>query len=178
VTRYVLGPDCGTLTVRTSKAGAAAKAGHNLRMEVTSWHATLDLGDQPALALTADPSSFRVVEGTGGVMPLGDEEKAAIAKTIDDEVLKGSAIEFNSTHIDIDPSDNHLDVEGELKLFDKRQPVTFALTLSDDGHVAGGATVKHSDFGVKPYSALFGTLKVADDVAVEVDATTRSQDDD
>jgi hypothetical protein len=29
---------------------------------------------------------------------------------------------------------------------------------------------------MKPYSALFGTLKVADDVQVEVDAETRSPD--
>jgi len=175
--RYVLGPDCGTLTVRTGKAGAASKAGHNLRMEVTSWQATLDLGDQPALALSADPSSFRVVEGTGGVMPLGDEEKVAVVKTIDDEVLKGAAIKFTSSRVHVDPSGKRLDVEGELQLFDKRRPLGFALTLGDDGRLAGGATVKHSDFGVKPYSALFGTLKVADDVAVEVDATTRSQND-
>jgi hypothetical protein len=177
VAHYVLGPDCGTLTVRTGKAGAASKAGHNLRMEVTSWHATLDLGDQPALALSADPGSFRVVDGTGGVIPLGHEEKAAIVKTIDDEVLKGEAIEFTSSRVDVDPSGKRLDVEGELQLFDKRRSVTFALTLGDDGRVAGGATLKHSDFGVKPYSALFGTLKVADDVAVEVDATTRGQND-
>jgi hypothetical protein len=178
VTRYTLGPDCGRLIVRTGKAGAAARAGHNLQMEVTSWHATLDLGDRPELALTADPSSFRVVEGTGGALPLGDEEKAAIVKTIDDEVLKGRTIEFSSNRVEVDPTGKRLDVEGELQLFDKRRPVAFALALGDDGHVAGTATVKHSDFGVKPYSALFGTLKVADDVAVEVDGRTRSENGD
>jgi polyisoprenoid-binding protein YceI len=173
----VLGPACGTLTVRTGKAGAASKAGHNLRMEVTDWHATLDLGDQPTLAVSVDPHSLRVIEGTGGVMPLGDEEKDAIVKTIDDDVLKGRAIEFNSSRVDVDASGHLVNVEGELQLFDSRRPVTFALRLDDDGHVEGTAKLKHSDFGVKPFSALFGTLKVADDVEVAVDATTRSQDD-
>src|SRR5436190_20604907 len=173
---YVLGPECGTLTIRTGKAGAASKAGYNLRMEVTDWRATLDLGDQPGLFLSADPRSLRVIEGSGGVMPLGDEEKEAIVKAIDDDVLKGRPIEFSSSRVDLGPS-GRIDVEGELQLFDRRRPVAFALTLGDDGHLEGSANVKHSDFGVKPYSALFGTLKVADDVEVAVDATTTSSDD-
>ena len=65
--RYALGPDDATLTVRTGKAGAAAKAGHNLRIEVTSWQATLELANDPgqtALALTADARSLRVRDGS------------------------------------------------------------------------------------------------------------------
>ena len=38
---YTLGPEQATLTVRTGKGGAAAKAGHNLQIEVTSWSAAL-----------------------------------------------------------------------------------------------------------------------------------------
>lgn len=166
------GPDNGTLIVRTGKAGAAAKAGHNLRMEVTSWSATLDLGPQPSLHLTADSRSFRVIDGTGGVMPLGDEEKAAIPQTIDEEVLKGAPIEFQSTRVT--QNGDHLEVEGQLDVFGAARPVTFGLDLAD-GHVHGAARVKQSDWGVKPYSALFGTLKVADVVDIEVDA--RSTDD-
>ena len=172
---YVLGPDNGTLTVRTGKAGAAAKAGHNLRMEVDRWSATIDLDADPALTLTADSRSLRVVEGTGGVMPLGDDELEAIPKTIDEEVLKGTPIEFRSTRVE--PSGSHLDVEGELDLFGSQRTVTFGLELGEDGHVQGSARIKQSDWGVKPYSALFGTLKVADEVEVAVDATTRSQPD-
>jgi hypothetical protein len=166
------GPDNGTLTVRTGKAGAAAKAVHNLRMEVADWSATLELGDAPSLELTADSRSFRVLEGSGGVMPLGDDEKAAIPQTIDEEVLRGAPIEFASTRVAVDG--DRVDVEGELEIFGARRPVTFALEVKD-GHVHGAARIKQSDWGIKPYSALFGTLKVADDVDIEVDA--RSADD-
>jgi len=172
---FVLGPDNGTLTVRTGKGGAASKAGHNLRMEVTRWTATLELGDQPSLALSADPRSFQVVEGSGGVMPLGDEEKAAIPQTIDEEVLKGTPIEFRSTEVSVDG--DRIDVQGQLTLFGSERPVTFTLELGADGHLAGNARLKHSDWGVKPYSALFGTLKVADELEVAVDANARSSDD-
>src|SRR4051794_11688351 len=147
---YVLGPDNGTLEVRTGKAGAAAKAGHNLRMEVGNWQATIDL-DESSATLTADSRSFRVVEGSGGVMPLGDEEKAAIPQTINEEVLTGTPIEFRSTQIEV--HGDHVDVQGELDLLGTRQPVGFALDIAD-GRIRGSARIKQSEWGMKPYSAL------------------------
>jgi hypothetical protein len=35
--------------------------------------------------------------------------------------------------------------------------------------MTGSCTVTQTAFGMKPYSALFGALKVADDVQVEID---------
>jgi hypothetical protein len=172
---YVLGPASGTLTVLTGKGGAASKAGHNLRMEVGSWTATLDLGAQPSATLSADPRSLRVVEGTGGVMPLGADEKASIPQTIDEEVLKGAPIEFQSNRVEVDGE--HVEVEGDLTLFGGSQPVQFVLEVGNDRRVHGSARIKHSDWGVKPYSALFGTLKVTDEVEIAVDAIARSSDD-
>src|SRR3954451_23756961 len=172
---FVLGPDSGTLTVRTGKGGAASRAGHNLRMEVGSWSARLDLDEPASLSLSADSRTFRVVEGTGGVMPLGDEEREAIPKTIDEDVLKGEPIEFRSTNVAV--AGARIDVRGDLDLFRSARPVAFTLERGDDGRITGGATIKHSDWGVKPYSALFGTLKVADEVEIAVDAIARSSDD-
>jgi hypothetical protein len=163
-----LGPDTATLTVRTGRAGAAAKAGHDLLIEVTRWSATLDDG---AIELEADPRSLRVREGTGGISALGDEEKAAIGQTIDEEVLKGAAIAFRSTRVE--RSASRLDVEGELELAGVRHPIGFALHVAGDGRVTGSTRIKQTDWGIKPYSALFGTLKVADVVEVAID--TRSE---
>ena len=43
-----LGPERGTLSVHTKRGGAAAKAGHDLVIEVGSWSATLTLADDAA----------------------------------------------------------------------------------------------------------------------------------
>src|ERR1700677_1011842 len=43
-----LGPSDARLTVNTGKTGAASKAGHNLLIEVSSWSATLVLGENDA----------------------------------------------------------------------------------------------------------------------------------
>jgi polyisoprenoid-binding protein YceI len=60
-------------------------------------------------------------------------------------------------------------VSGELELAGRRAAITFELSLSGE-QLSGSATVKQTDFGMKPYSALFGTLKVLDEVQVAVDA--------
>ena len=97
---YKLGPDDGTLSVQTGRTGAAAKAGHDLLIVVTAWEATLAVGDDPAdtsIELAADAASLRVREGKGGMQSLGDDDKANIQQTIDDDVLKRQAITFRST---------------------------------------------------------------------------------
>ena len=94
---HTLGPENGTLSVRTGRTGAAAKAGHDLLIHATAWQATLEVGDDPAqtsIVLAVDSTSLRVREGTGGMQPLGRDDKASIETTIDDEVLKGQAISF------------------------------------------------------------------------------------
>ena len=168
---FRLGPDNGDLRVRTGKGGAAARAGHNLTIAVTRWTATARLAEDPAqseLELTADSHSLSVLEGSGGMQALGDDDKQGIAQTIDEEVLKGTTIAFRSTAVR--PTGDHgLSVTGDLELSGATQPITFELTIGD-GRLHGEATVTQTEFGMKPYSALFGTLKVADDVVVSVDA--------
>jgi hypothetical protein len=171
---HALGPENGALMVRTRKRGAASKAGHNLLIGVTSWQATLDLGEDGGIALTADPASLVVIEGTGGAMTLGDEEKAAIEQTIGEEVLTSGPIEFRSTSIAADGGT--LSVEGELELAGRRHPIAFELSTEDD-RLRGSATVKQTDWGIEPYTALFGTLKVTDEVEVSINAMLPRRDD-
>jgi hypothetical protein len=169
---YALGPENGKLTVRTGKSGAAARAGHDLLIDVTSWRATLQLGAELAetqLELTADSHSLRVLEGSGGLQSLADDDKAGIQQTIDEEVLTGSAIAFRSTAVQAAP-DKRLSVTGQLELAGASSSIAFDLQLADDGRLTGRASFKQSDWGMKPYSALFGTLKVADEVQVTIDA--------
>lgn len=162
-----LGPSDGRLTVRTGKTGAAAKAGHDLLIEVGVWEGTVDL-DAGSLSLTADSTSMRVLEGSGGIQSLGEDDKAGIKATIDKEVLKGGAIGFESTTIF--RAGQALNVHGVLDLLGVKHPLSFELTLDGDGRLTGAARFKQTDWKLKPYSALFGTLKVADEIEVGIDA--------
>jgi len=166
-----LGPDNATLSVLTGRTGAAAKAGHDLVILVTSWEATLVLGEDPAQAtieLSADATSLRVQEGSGGMKALGEDDKTNIQKSIDDDVLKRKDITFRSTEVHGAAGEDRLSVQGELTLMGKAQPVTFDLDIADDGTIAGTAVVTQTAWGMKPYSTMLGALKVADDVRVAV----------
>lgn len=162
---HVLGPADATLTVHTKKGGAAAKAGHNLAIEVTEWKATIEVGEEIVATLTADAHSLKVRDGSGGVTPLGGMERSSIEQSIDEEVLKGTSIEFRSTAVEVVPGG--LDVQGELDLAGATRPIEFHLDAQEGGALSGSVTISQSDWGMKPYSALFGTLKVLDDVRVE-----------
>ncbi len=163
---YKFGPDNATLTVETKRAGAAAKAGHDLVIEVTSWEATLEVGDTPSLQLSADSTSLRVREGTGGAKKLDEGDKEDIHKSIDQDVLKQQDITFTSTSCE--QTNGGLTVSGDLELVGTTNPVSFELS-ADDGTLTGSATLKQSDWGIKPFSALFGALKVEDEVKVVVE---------
>ena len=174
---HALGPESGTLTVRTKRTGAAAKAGHNLVIDVTAWRAKLEIGEDPAqssVELDADATSLRVREGTGGMQALGDDDKANIEQTIDDEVVKGQPIEFRSTAVAIAEDGSRISVQGTLTLGGKTGPIALELVIGADGALSGGAVVKQSDWGIEPYSTLFGTLKVVDEVEVSLDASLPS----
>jgi polyisoprenoid-binding protein YceI len=168
-----LGPDNAALTVRTGRTGAAAKAGHDLLIDVTSWEATLALGEDPAqmsMTLAADAASLRVREGSGGMQTLGEDDKASIQQTIDDEVLKRADIEFRSTGVQSAADGSSISVRGELTLVGNTRPVAFDLLVGRDGKLGASAILKQTDWGIKPYSTLFGALKVADEVEVVLDA--------
>ena len=163
---HQLGPDNARLTVHTKRTGAVAKAGHDLTIEVTSWHGTLDLSGEPKVELEVDSSSFKVLEGHGGMKPLDDDDKSNIHQTIDDEVLLKRPITFRSTEVNADGG--KLSVTGDLTLNENTHPITFDLAVEGGGQVTGSAVVKQSEWGMKPYTALFGALKVADEVEVRI----------
>jgi polyisoprenoid-binding protein YceI len=164
---YKLGPDNASLHVETGRSGAAAKAGHDLIIDVTSWEATLEVGDTSSLELSADSTSLHVREGKGGMQALGDDDKADIRKTIDKDVLKTKDVTFTSSSVE--SAGDGLKVSGDLEMGGKSKPVSFDLSESG-GTLTGSADIKQSDWGIKPYSALFGALKVNDEVKVVVEA--------
>jgi hypothetical protein len=155
--------------VHTGRAGAAAKAGHDLTMLVTAWEATLTVADDIAMELKADPSSLRVQEGHGGMQELGSDDIENIQQTIDDEVLLRRDIVFRSTRVS--ETDAGFQVEGELTLAGATEPVSFELEAGESLHAE--AVVSQPKWGMKPYSTLFGALKVHEDVRVRLEGQSR-----
>jgi polyisoprenoid-binding protein YceI len=169
---YRLGPESGRLLVHTTRTGLGAKAGHDLTIEVTRWHgrATIDTANPANSSVTVevDVDSFEVREGTGGVKALTDADRTEIKKTLK-EVLHTAqhpTIIFRSRRVD--GSVGSFTLDGELTILGVTRPVTVQGGVTD-GRVVGGATVVQSRWGIRPYSAFFGALKLRDEVRVDFD---------
>lgn len=165
-----IGPQSGTLSLHTTREGLAAQVGHDLTIEVTRWSGTVTMGDDPSdatLDVTVELGSLRVVEGTGGLKPLSERDKREIlgnaAKTLASD--RFPEVRFVSTEI-VDGT-----VEGTLTLHGADRPLRLDITRLGENRYRAIANVFQSQHGIKPYSGLFGALKLADAVSVtaEVD---------
>lgn len=168
---YALGPESGQLLIKTSRTGLGARAGHDLTIEVTRWQAevTVDSADVAgsSVSIEADANSFEVRKGTGGVKPLTDGDRAEIKKTIREKILhtgQHPSITFRSTRVA--GTSESFSIDGDLTITGKTQPVTVHGQLAD-GHAQGSAAVVQSRWGIRPYTAFLGALKLSDEVTVE-----------
>jgi polyisoprenoid-binding protein YceI len=169
--RHQIGPDQGTLILRTSRQGAAAKAGHDLTIEVTRWSGEVSLAADPAavtVTFTAELGSLRVLAGTGGIKPLSDRDRREIVATAQRllDTDRQPTAEFTSTSVTADAVGGGV-VTGTLRMLGKEHPLRLEISRSADGGYRALGSVRQSEYGLKPYTAFFGALKLADTVAVE-----------
>ena len=168
---FRLGPDSGRVVIKTGRAGLAARAGHDLTIEVTRWSATVTVpGDGVAAAEVAaelDLGSLAVLEGTGGAKPLSDKDRRDILNTAGKILGRGTA-RFTSSRII--PAASGGAIEGTLTLNGTTRPARLQLVSRGPGQYRGTATVRQTDHGITPYTGFFGALKLKDEVTVEVEA--------
>ena len=168
---YRLGPDAGRVVIKTTRAGLAARVGHDLTLDVTNWSADITVpgDDLSAATVTAelDLGSLAVGAGTGGARPLTDSDRRDIESTMRKILGAGpqAAAAFRSTRVI--PSSVGGAIEGTLTLNGRSQPVRLQLTSPAEGRYRGTVTVVQSAFGIKPYSGFFGALKLRDEVVAE-----------
>ncbi|GAA2435710.1 YceI family protein [Actinomadura vinacea] len=174
-----LGPDSGRLLVKTGRSGLGRRAGHDLTIEAARWSGTLTLPGDTAdsattegfsAAVTVPVDGLEVREGTGGVRPLSDQDRAEIAKNLRKVLDAARHPEITFTATRAAGSAGEYSVDGELTVAGRTAPLTLR-ARTDDDRVRGDATVKQTRWGIKPYSAFFGALKLADEVEVSFDLT-------
>lgn len=177
---YELGPDAGRVLVKTGREGLAARAGHDLTLEITRWSAQLtvpgaDGGGIAAATLTAelDLGSLTVREGTGGAKPLSDKDRRDIQAQARKILGDPANATFTSAKVIPDGSAGNGVIEGTLTLHGTSRPLRLQVASPSPGQYRGNATVRQTDFGITPYSGFFGTLKLKNDIAVEFEVTIK-----
>lgn len=174
---YRLGSSDGRLLLRTYRTGLGSRIGHDLTIEVTDWDGTVRIDrDDPArseVTVRVRVDSLEVREGTGGLKPLTDADRAEIKKRMSEKILDArSAPEITFAGTRFSGNTDDLVVEGSLTIKGRSEPLTVRASMLDGEppRVRGRAQVVQSEWGIKPYSAFFGALALRDAVDVEFEA--------
>jgi polyisoprenoid-binding protein YceI len=166
-----VGPAQGDLLLMTGVEGKAARLGHALTIVVRDWECkTLFEGDTAvSTAFTAQLGSLEVRSGKGGAKPLSDRDRRSILESAGKTLGTSKHPTLDATSTEIAPG---YQVTAEVSLNGATRPLTVAVSVVEEGdswRITATATVRQSDFGIKPYSQMMGTLQVSDDVRVHLE---------
>lgn len=170
--RYHLGPERGRIVLRTFRDGLIARAGHDLTIEVTGWSGQLTVDDTSApsdLEVRIDIGSLAVLEGTGGVKPLTDRDRREIAYTARRQLATDRNPEAVFTATRFEPNADGGVIDGTFTLAGNSRPVRLQVTQTGPGRYRASTSVVQSEYGIRPYTAFLGALKLRDAVDVEVE---------
>jgi polyisoprenoid-binding protein YceI len=159
------------------KDGLLARLAHDLKLQVERFSIEVDDTTRQIKA-TFDPSSIQVVcaqvNGRDDPSTLSKGDKKKIHDNVTKDVLrvrKHPEIRFDSTNI-VERGEGFA-VEGTLQMYGKSRNVQTSIRADGDRWVAE-VTIHQPDFGIKPYTAALGALKVKPDVLVQVSVPRES----
>jgi polyisoprenoid-binding protein YceI len=149
-----------------------AKLAHDLILTPAQWSGTMNVdADNPAASsasLAIDARSIQIVEAVGGMKSLSDKDRRDIGKNIDEKVLetgKHPQLTFESTSVS--GSEPNFNVAGNMTIRGTTRPVNVALNVNGS-QVTAKTSISQKDFGIKPFSAMMGAIKLRDDVEFEL----------
>jgi polyisoprenoid-binding protein YceI len=170
--RIRIGPENGTLLLRTRRAGFASRVGHDLTLELTAWSAEVEVPDSPDFAdgrveARVILSTLEVREGSGGAVPLTDRDR----REIESNARRILEVDRHPTAIfaadRIAATETEATISGTLALHGASAPIVLHVRQVGPDRWHAVTTVAQTAFGIKPYSAFLGALKLQDEVAVE-----------
>ncbi len=175
---YHLTSNSGKLSVYTFKEGFLSAIAHDLLIDVPNFTIKLNVPDAGVQSANVEAeilaNSLKVVcamkEGQRQPDTLKEKDKADIEEATFKDVLHPSqypTINFRSSNIQ--EKDGVYHVKGELTLHGVTRPIEFDAKTTTGKDLKGRVTLSQKDFGIKPYKALLGTLKVKNEVSIAFD---------
>jgi YceI-like domain len=161
-------PPSASIRVLTEKDGLLSAVAHDLELEVTDFTVS---ADDRAVSATVWPGSLRVLHALKNGRPttaLSDKDKADIQTNLARHVLDPArTITFVSSSV-VKDGGGGLRVGGTLTLNGVARVLSCQARVQGDRLVAE-LPLHQPDFGIRPFSAMMGTMKVKPTVVVRVD---------
>ncbi len=152
-----------TISIHVGKAGLFSVAGHEHWVEAPISSGVLN-ESAPAHV------EFRVEAAKMKVKPdpkIDSKTQAEIQKDMQDKTLESARfpeILFRSSHVEKE-AEGQWRVEGTLTLHGLTRPTSLSVKRSGDAYI-GRATLRQSDFGIKPITAAGGTVRVKNELEI------------
>lgn len=154
-----------TMTVRVFKAGVFSAFGHDHEIAAPIAAGKVDTAGR-SVELQIDAGALRVRDPKGSEHDRQEIQKTMLGPDVLD-VERAPRIVFRSTGAE-PAGPNSWTVRGNLTLHGETRPVTVAVR-EREGHYAGSALLKQTDFGIKPIRVAGGTVRVKDEIRIEFD---------
>ena len=155
------------IEVYTFREGLLSSVGHDLKLRAAGVQLEVDEA-APAVRVRVDPSSLRVVCAMRGGQPapglLSEADQADIERHVRLEVLEAErypTLRFDSTAIEGGQ------VTGQLTVHGVTRTLRFPFTEEAGARVAE-VRLDQREWGIRPYRAMLGALKVKPEVRVHV----------
>jgi len=154
-----------TITIHVHKAGMFSAFGHN--HEITAPVAQTDVDARAmSAAILVHAGDLKVVD-----TELSEKDRTAVQETMLGpkvlDVKKFPEIRFKSSHIE-QTSAGHYRVTGMLELHGVKKEISLEMTGGPQEY-KGNTKLKQTDYGIQPVSAGGGTVKVKDEIDLEMD---------
>jgi polyisoprenoid-binding protein YceI len=161
----------GELLIRTGVAGRAARMGHRLTIAMTRWEATVAwAAAEPVTAeLTVEVDSFEVLRGEGGVKALSGPEQALVKSNALKSLGANRYPEIRFMADTVEKTGDGYRLTGKLHIHGKSRKHVIDLRtqdLGDQWRMSAESRVRQTDYDVKPYSLLMGSVRVDDELTV------------
>ncbi len=173
---YSLNPNSGKLSVYTFKEGLLSKLAHDLLIDVTDFKVNLEVPEagfaSGSLELEIQANSLKVVCALNNgekTDALKEKDIADIEKDMGGKVLhpdKYPTVNFRSKSIQ--EKDGGYKVNGDLSLHGVTKTIDFDIDTSG-GNLKGMITLLQKDYGIKPFKAMMGTLKIKNEINIGFD---------
>ena len=139
--------------------GVLTSFGHDATLRVMNL--SLDVGDDDGITADFDPSSLKVVDNISDANRRDIERNAN--KTLDPR--KYPKIQFRS--VSVERGDDRAGIKGDLTLHGVTNEISFE-ARSDGQRWHAKVILDQRKYGIKPFSAMLGALKIKPDVEVNI----------
>ncbi|MEZ4220367.1 MAG: YceI family protein [Polyangiaceae bacterium] len=157
----------GSVEVHTFKEGLLSRVAHDLHIDARDCEVRADESGVNARFPVANLAVLHAVrDGRPDPDALSAKDRAQIEENIRDKVLHADRHPTAAFDAKVEPRDGGYRLAGTLELHGKSQPLSIDVSQAD-GKLRGEVELTPSHWGIAPFKAMLGAIKLQDRVVVK-----------